>query len=134
LPHSRSVYAARRLVSDEPNQTHRTEALGLSRHNLSDFLLLNSLKSLLGEGYADTMFEREEIEIESESGSQRESRFLSVPPKIANAYWLWQAHRGKKATLTLCMGPITEFLERRFDEAFGITCTLTGGKRIASTS
>jgi hypothetical protein len=57
------------------------------------------------------MFEHEEIEIESESGSRGQSRFQSVPPEIASAYWLWQAHRGNKAALALCMGLITESLE-----------------------
>jgi hypothetical protein len=69
------------------------------------------------------MFEREEIEIESEPSRRRQSRFLSVPPEIASAYWLWQAHRDNKAALALCMGLITESLERRFDEVFGVTRT-----------
>jgi hypothetical protein len=69
------------------------------------------------------MFEREEIEIESEPGSRGQSRFLSVPPEIASACWLWQAYRDNKATLALCMGLITESLERRFDEAFDVTRT-----------
>jgi hypothetical protein len=56
-----------------------------------------------------------------EPGSRGQSRFLSVPPEIASAYWLWQAHRGKKAALTLCVGLITESLKRRLDEAFGVT-------------
>ncbi|MEG4535373.1 hypothetical protein [Microcoleus sp. D2_18a_D3] len=105
------------------SQTQVAEAAGLSRRNVSDFLRSNALKSLLGEGYTSTIFEREEIEIESEPGSRGQSRFLSVPPEIASAYWLWQAHRGNKAALTLCMGLITESLERRFDEAFGVTRT-----------
>ena len=105
------------------SQTQVAEAVGLSRRNVSDFLRSNALKSLLGEGYTDTIFEREEIEIESEPGSRGQSRFLSVPPEIASAYWLWQAHRGNKVALVLCMGLITESLERRFDEAFGIART-----------
>jgi transcriptional regulator with XRE-family HTH domain len=105
------------------SQTQVAEAVGLSRRNVSDFLRSNALKSLLGEGYTDSIFEREEIEIESEPGSRGQSRFLSVPPEIASAYWLWQAHRGNKVALVLCMGLITESLERRFDEAFGVTRT-----------
>jgi hypothetical protein len=69
------------------------------------------------------MFEREEIEIEPEPGSRGQSRFPSVPPEIASAYWLWQAHQENKAALALCMGLIIESLERRFDEAFGVTRT-----------
>src|SRR4028119_1621008 len=103
--------------------TKVAEAAGFSRRNVSDFLRSNALKSLLGQGYTSTMFEREEIEIESEPGRRRQSRFLSIPPEIAGACWLWQAHRGNKAALALCMGLITESLERRFDEAFGVTRT-----------
>jgi hypothetical protein len=103
--------------------TKVAEAGGLSRRNVSDFLRSNTLKSLLGQGYTSTMFEGEEIEIESEPGRRRQSRFLSIPPEIADACWLWQAHRGNKAALALCMGLISESLERRVDEAFGITRT-----------
>jgi hypothetical protein len=67
------------------------------------------------------MCEREEIEIESEPGRRRQNRFLSIPPEIASACWLWQAYRDNKAALALCVGLITESLERRFDEAFGVT-------------
>ena len=47
------------------SQTKVAGAAGLSRINVSDFLRSNALKGLLGKGYADTIFEREEIEIES---------------------------------------------------------------------
>jgi hypothetical protein len=107
--------------------TKVAEAAGLSRRNVSDFFRSNALKSLRGTGYTSTNFEPEEIE--SEPGSRGQSRFLSVPPKIASAYWLWQAHRENKAALALCMGLITESLERRVDEAFGVTRTPTGAKR-----
>jgi hypothetical protein len=99
------------------SQTKVAKAAGLSRRNVSDFLRSNALKSLLREGYTNTMFEREEIEIESEPGRRRPSRFLSVPPEIASAYWLWQAHRENKAALALCMRLITQSLERRVDKA-----------------
>ncbi len=79
------------------SQTQVAEAVGLSRRNVSDFLRSNALKSLLGEGYTGTIFEREEIEIASETGSRGQSRFLSVPLEIASAYWQWQAHRGTKS-------------------------------------
>jgi hypothetical protein len=40
--------------------TKVAEAAGLSRRNVSDFLRSNALKSLLGESYTSTIFEREE--------------------------------------------------------------------------
>ena len=80
------------------------------------------------------MFGREEIVIESEPGSRGQSRFLSVPPEIASAYWLWQAHRGKKAALALCVGLITESLKRRLDEAFGVTLREGGRNDLRASS
>jgi hypothetical protein len=68
------------------SQTQVAEAAGWVWRNISDFLRSNALKSLLGEGYTSTIFEREEIEIESDLGSRGQSRFLSVPPEIASAY------------------------------------------------
>jgi hypothetical protein len=47
------------------SQTKVAEAAGLSRRNVSDFLRSNALKSLLGEGYTSTSFEREAIAIQS---------------------------------------------------------------------
>ena len=41
-------------------------------------------------------------------------------PISLSAYWLWQAYRGNKQALSLCMGLILETLERRFDNAFGV--------------
>jgi hypothetical protein len=105
------------------SQTQVAEAAGLSRRNAFDFLRSNALKSLLGEAKTSTIFEREEIEIESKPSSQGQSWFLSVPPEIASAYWLWQVHRGNKAALALCMAPIAESLERRFGQALGVTHT-----------
>jgi hypothetical protein len=105
------------------SQTKVAGAAGLSRRNASDFLRSNALKSLLGKGYTGTVFEREEIEIEFKPSSQGQSWFLSVPPEIANAYWLRLVRRGNKAALALCTAPIAESLERRFDPALGVTRT-----------
>ncbi|MCU0565855.1 MAG: hypothetical protein MUF49_04590 [Oculatellaceae cyanobacterium Prado106] len=103
------------------SQTQAAEAVGLPRRNLSDFLRSNALQSLLGKGYTGTISEREEIEIESEVGKRGQSRFLSMPLEIVSVYWLWQAHRGNKQALALCVALMTETLERRFDRAFGLS-------------
>ena len=103
------------------SQTQAAEAVGLTRRNVSDFLRSKSLKSLLGEGYTGTIFEREEIEIQPDQEQLRgQGRFLAMPLEVVSAYWLWQAYRGNKQALTLCMGLILETLERRFDNAFGV--------------
>ena len=44
-----------------------------------------------------------------------------MPLEIVSIYWLWQAHRGNKQALVLCVALMIETLERRFDSAFGVT-------------
>jgi hypothetical protein len=83
---------------------------------VSDFFPLKHHEKLAGKGYTGTLFECKEIEIEPEPDSRGQSRFLSVPPEIVSAYWLWQ-------TLAFCMGLITESLEPWVDEALGVTRT-----------
>ncbi|MFZ4664859.1 MAG: hypothetical protein ACOYME_00350 [Prochlorotrichaceae cyanobacterium] len=36
-------------------------------------------------------------------------------------YWLYQAFRGNKQAISLCVALMTETLERRFDSAFGVS-------------
>jgi hypothetical protein len=105
------------------SQIQASEAVGLSGRNVFDFLRSNALKTLLGEGYTDSVFESEQIEIESEGDKRGQSRFNSLPLEIVGAYWLWQSYRGNKKALSLCMALIIESLERRFDDAFGVVIT-----------
>lgn len=105
------------------SQTQASEAVGLSRQNVSDFLRSNAIKTLLGEGYTSPISGSEQIEIESEGDKRGQSRFNSVPLEVVGAYWLWQSYRGNKKALALCMALITESLERRFDNAFGVVRT-----------
>lgn len=102
------------------SQIQASEAVGLSGRNVFDFLRSNALKTLLGEGYTDSVFESEQIEIESEGDKRGQSRFNSLPLEVVGAYWLWQSYRGNKKALSLCMALIIESLERRFDDAFGV--------------
>jgi hypothetical protein len=105
------------------SQTQASEAVGLSRQNVSDFLRSNAIKTLLGEGYTSPISGNEQIEIESEGDKRGQSRFNSVPLEVVGAYWLWQSYRGNKKALSLCMALIIESLERRFDDAFGVVIT-----------
>ncbi|MEG3960000.1 hypothetical protein [Microcoleus sp. herbarium2] len=50
------------------SQTKATEVAGLSRRNLSDSSGSNALKRLLGKGYTNTIFEREEEDATGLSG------------------------------------------------------------------
>jgi len=105
------------------SQTGAADAVGLSRQNVSDFLRSNAIKTLLGEGYTSPISATEQIEIESEDDKRGQSRFNSLPLEIVGAYWLWQSYRGNKKALALCMSLITETLDRRFDDAFGMVRT-----------
>jgi hypothetical protein len=60
------------------SQTQASEAVGLSRQNVSDFLRSNAIKTLLGEGYTSPISANEQIEIESEGDKRGQSRFNSV--------------------------------------------------------
>ena len=99
---------------------------------MSDFLRSNALKSLLVKVIRVRFLSAKKSKSSRSPGSRGQSRFLSVPPEIASAYWLWQAHRGKKAALALCVGLITESLKRRLDEAFGVTLREGGRNELRS--
>lgn len=103
------------------SQTIAAECVGLSERNARDFLRSKALKSLLGEGYTPAI---SSVEIESSDQLRGQSRFNALPLEVVCAYWQWQAFRGNKQALSLCMALMLESLERRFDNAFGVTRTL----------
>jgi hypothetical protein len=77
-----------------------------------------AIKALLGQGYTpDT------IEIESSEQIRGQGRFNALPLEVVTAYWLTQAGEGNKQALSLVWALLTETLERRFDEVFGVTRT-----------
>src|SRR4028118_740186 len=101
------------------SQTQAAEGVGLSERNAREFLQSKALKTLLGEGYTPAT-----SEIEPSVGQARGgSRIRALPLEVVGAYWLWQAARGNKTALSLAMSLLTENLERRFDNAFGVTRT-----------
>jgi len=91
-----------------------SELVGTLPRNAFDFLRSKAIKSLLGEGYTGSI---SDVEIESEGQARGGSRINALPLEVVSA---WQAHRGNKQALSLCMGLILETLERRFDNAFGV--------------
>lgn len=110
------------------SQTQAAECVGLSERNARDFLQSKALKSLLGEGYTPAI-----SEIEPDTGQLRgSSRIRALPLEIVGAYWLWQATRGNKIALSLVTALLAETLERRFDEAFGVTRTETERNKLLS--
>ncbi|MGP1387349.1 MAG: hypothetical protein ACTS2F_27565 [Thainema sp.] len=99
------------------SQTQVAECIGLSERNARDFLRSKAVKSLLGEGYTPAI---SQIEVESEAQTRGQTRFNALPLEAVCAYWQWQAFRGNKTALGLCMALMLESLERRFDAAFNV--------------
>lgn len=103
------------------SQAQVAQAVGKSPVNALRFLESKALKGLLGEGYTD--YTPEQIEIEPEPGRRGQSRFNALPLEVATAYWVNQCFQGNKQALALVIALTTESLERRFDNAFGVTRT-----------
>ncbi len=51
------------------------------------------------------------------------SRFRALPLEVVVIYWVYQCYRGNKQAFNLLVALATESLERRFDNAFGVTRT-----------
>ncbi len=104
--------------SYQMSQTQAGESVGLSERNAREFLQSKGFKALMGEGYTPAI---SDIEVEPDPGQTRgQTRIRGLGLEVVSAYWLWQARRGNKAALALCMALMTESLERRFDAAFGV--------------
>lgn len=86
------------------SQTSAADSVGLGRQNVSDFLRSKAVKSLLGKGYANQIFE---IEVESAAQVRGQARINAVPLEVVIAYWNWQSHRGNKQALQLCIALAT---------------------------
>lgn len=100
------------------SQTQAAECVGLTERNAREFLQSKGIKALMGEDYTPAI---SDIEVEPDPGQTRgQTRIRGLGLEAVSAYWLWQAHRGNKAALALCMALMTESLERRFDAAFGV--------------
>lgn len=100
------------------SQTQTAEAIGKPEINARRFLDSASIKALLGEAYTpDT------IEVDSSDQARGQTRINAIPIEVVTAYWFTQASRGDKQALTLVWSLLTESLERRFDDAFGVSRT-----------
>jgi len=94
------------------------EQIETSPQNATNFLRSKAIKSLLGEDYTDQ--EIENVQVVSQGQLRGGARIKAVPLEVVSAFWLWQAFRGNKKALALCMALLTETLEQRFDAAFGV--------------
>jgi len=96
------------------SQVQIAEIVDLPRQNASRFLTSKAIKALLGKDYTGHDFEQ--IPVESER-----TRISPVPLEVVAAYWVYQSSRGNKKAIALNMAMVTESLERRFDNAFGVS-------------
>ncbi|MFN7717260.1 MAG: hypothetical protein ACK5QS_17570, partial [Pseudanabaenaceae cyanobacterium] len=69
--------------------------------------------AIRGEGYTPDSIE---------SG---QTRFNAIPLDVVTAYWLYQSSQGNKQALSLVWALLSESLDRRFDNAFGVVRTET---------
>ncbi len=97
--------------------TQSSGAVGFGPQNASDFLSLKAVKSLLGQGYA---VNDSQIELAPSSHTRGRRRFRSMSLDAVVAYWQWQASRGNRDALALCMALKREPLVCRFDTVFGV--------------
>jgi hypothetical protein len=100
------------------SQTQTAECVGMTERNAREFLDSKTFKRLTGEGYTPAIFE-----IESETQTRGQSRFRALPLEVVVIYWVYQCYRGNKQAFNLLVALATESLERRFDNAFGVTRT-----------
>ena len=93
------------------SQTQAAEAVGKDEINARRFLASKSINAIRGEGYTPDSIE---------SG---QTRFNALPLDVVTAYWLYQSSQGNKQALSLVWALLSESLERRFDNAFGVVRT-----------
>ncbi|HEY9743506.1 MAG TPA: hypothetical protein V6C90_23725 [Coleofasciculaceae cyanobacterium] len=100
------------------SQTQAAECVNKPEINARRFLTSKAIKALLGEGYTP-----DSIEIDSGEQLRGQSRFNALPLEVVTAYWFTQASQGNQQALSLVWALLTESLERRFDNAFGVSRT-----------
>lgn len=83
------------------------------------FLRSNDSKALLGEAYTD--YKPDPVEVENASNTRGQTRINALPLEVVTAYWLTRAYKGNKKAFALTWALLTETLERRFDNAFGVS-------------
>lgn len=101
------------------SQAQAAQAIGESPVYALRFLAAKDSKVLLGERYTD--YTPEQIEVKTGEGKRGQSRINALPLHVVSAYWLYRAYRGNKQAFVMCWALLTETLERRFDNAFGVS-------------
>ena len=127
-----------------PDESYRmslsqaAECVEKPAQGISNFLKSKTLKRLLGEAggisnflqstavntLSDDTYQPETFVVDiGDAGSQGQTRIRGVHLEIVSLYWHWESFRGNKRAFILATGLSVESLERRFDDAFGITRT-----------
>ena len=97
--------------------TQSSGAVGFGPQNASDFLSLKTAKSLLGQGDA---VNNSQIDLALSTHTHGRSRLRVMSLDAVAAYWQWQASRGNRDALALCIALKSEPLTCRFDTVFGV--------------
>ncbi len=99
-------------------QTQVAETVGKDEINARRFLSSKNINAIRGDGYTP-----DSIEVESLSDKRGQTRFNALPLDVVTAYWLYQSSQGNQKALALVWALLSESLERRFDNAFGVVRT-----------
>ena len=101
------------------SQTQAAEAIEEPPVYALRFLRSNDSKALLGKAYTDYI--PDSVEVENTSNTRGQTRINALPLEVVTAYWLTRAYKGNKKAFALTWALLTETLERRFDNAFGVS-------------
>ena len=120
--------------------TQTAECVGKPARSTFDFLRSKAIKRLLSQAggsfdflpsdtvsaiSSDTYTVEQFLVDIGAQGSQGQTRIRGVPLEIVILYWHWESFRGNKQAFFLVTGLAVESLERRFDNAFGVSRTET---------
>lgn len=101
------------------SQQQAAESIGEAPVYALRFLRSRASKAMLGEGYTD--YTPESIEVDSANTGRGQTRINALPLEVVTAYWLYRASNGNKNAVLMTWALLTESLERRFDNAFGVS-------------
>lgn len=101
------------------SQAQAAEAVNKPPVNALRFLSSKAIKALLGEEYTD--YTPDSIEVDSPGQGRGQTRINALPLEVVTAFWVAQCSQGNKSAIALVMALATETLDRRFDDAFGVT-------------
>ncbi len=100
------------------SQTQAAECIGDDPVYARNFLTSKTFKALRGERYTPETFE-----VDASNQARGQTRIQGWDLDVVFAYWTYRCFKGNKAAFALILALGTETLERRFDNAFGVSRT-----------